>query len=891
MQSNKTSNIPPFIVAALLWSLAVMMFARDIQKIWAQKSEIPEAARVSAAAIRTVSDPKSGWYPAQLDPVFGFETDAQGWKLDSDAATPPPLAISDQTASEGKHALALPVHFPDPATITRDNTIVNDPYRLQGVRYIAYDVFVPKNCSGYVGALLFMKDKDGLWYQARSRAALIPGKWTTVTADIRGDSPDVIPLGHLGQWDENQAARVNGIGITVYGEREYSGTVLIDNIRGWMRAPRFVALLNQLQAQPVSPDRAKTLFALKQQAEAFPTEPIRIINLRTDPPAPPKLPPAPSAASQPSMVETLPSVQRFDTMTLRFELSRQADNPFDPEKADIICKVVAPSGKVSENIGFWSQDYDRVDRFAGDDLKAIGRPEWRVRITPAEVGVYTCTVSARLGADSVSSMPLKFRSVPSDAPGFIRVSKKDPRYFETDTGDFYYPVGHNLHSPIDIRCWKEVIKLDPPAGRGLNMYADFFNKMQNAGENTAEVWMSSWWVGIEWTSQWRDYFGHGRYSLQNAWKLDTLLEMARKHGIRIHLVLDNHGKFSEYCDWEWELNPYNSVTDGGGVVRTAQEFFTNETARKWHRNKLRYIVARWGADPTILGWELVSEYDLVGGNNRNDMGARNTFHRSPTLQAWAREMINYIRACDPQKHPVTVHYASDFKFVDLGLATTPAFDYVVTDAYRPDAGYTGAATRMENWASATLLKPGTPKPFWITEYGGDWNATAPSALEADLVCGPWATWMTEGAGTPMLWWYDFIDRNDLYGYLHGFSNYIKGEDRRGLEGACADLPVSGGNADGTLASRAFIWKTGAYAWVYDEPSMRSMPLPDQRRKHTAVEIPVPGLDLGNYTLEFWDCTAGTIVKTEPIKIDETRTTIMHFPDFVTNMAIKIKPAK
>jgi hypothetical protein len=364
--------------------------------------------------------------------------------------------------------------------------------------------------------------------------------------------------------------------------------------------------------------------------------------------------------------------------------------------------------------------------------------------------------------------------------------------------------------------------------------------------------------------------------------------MASEHGIHIHLVIDNHGKFSEYCDWEWDLNPYNAATEAGGVARTAQEFFTNESARKWHRNKLRYIAARWGADPTILGWELVSEFDLVGGTNRQDMGARNTFHRSPILQAWAREMIGCLREHDPYGHPVTIHYATDYKFIDVALARSPAFDYVVTDAYRPDQCYTGAAMRMEAWANSTLVQGGTPKPFWITEYGGDWNATSPAALEADVACGPWATWMTDGAGTPLFWWYDFIDRNNYYGYMRGFANYVKGEDRRGKQGTCSVLLVTGGNADATLSAHGYIYKTGAYAWVYDEPAMRLMPPPDRRQKHENAEVQVPGIDPGNYTVEYWDCNEGVIKKTESLPVDESLTMSLHFPEFTTSMAVKIK---
>src|SRR5260370_35903081 len=123
--------------------------------------------------------------------------------------------------------------------------------------------------------------------------------------------------------------------------------------------------------------------------------------------------------------------------------------------------------------------------------------------------------------------------------------------------------------------------------------------------------------------------------------------MARQHGIAIHLVLDNDGKFSEFCDWEWDNNPYNSKeNESGRGVSSADEFFHDPGERQWHKNKLRYVVARWGADPTVLGWELVSEYALVGNRQPNQWRERSEFHRSPLVQAWAREMTTATRKFD-----------------------------------------------------------------------------------------------------------------------------------------------------------------------------------------------------------------------------------------------------
>lgn len=916
-------NVPLALAALVLVTVSVGLFLSDLQKLRDDKGGVAPAHVIALKKMKELEDPANGWFPAARDPIFSFDQDDQGWTYEADSpaptltsaankaepapavAKPAPVALQTVAApGEGRgKALQVPIHFPDPATVLRDASKgPDDPYKLVGIRFIAYDVFLPKNCPGFVGCLFFLKDKDGLWYQARTRAALVPGEWTTVMADIRGDSADVTPLGHLGQWDDNQATKVRMIGLTFYGDKKFDGNILIDNFRGWMRPQRFKSMVEQLKGNaeiaPVAAARMRQLDELAKKTDVYKDEPIQVINLRTEP----------SAASDEGGPSSPPMVRKFETLTVRFELNRQIDNPFDPEKADISCIVEnKASGKKVEHIGFWFQDYDRADRFVEDELKPMGRPEWRVRITPREEGEHTYKLRVKLKTASAKDgqpyetleLPARpFFVMPSEGKGFISVSKKDSRFFEFENGDFYYPIGHNLSSPVDIRCWKIVFNQDPPAGRGLPMYIDFFDKMEKNGENMAEVWMASWWLGIEWTSRWRDYYGAQRYSLQHAWKLDYLLDLARKKGIYIHLVLDNHGKFSNWCDWEFQDCPYNRNSPGdAGVVNNSEEFFTDPTCRKYHRNKLRYIAARWGSDPTIFGWELCSEYDLVGGTSQyaaqgGQGHPRQYFHRSPTLKAWAREMIGHLRQCDPYDHPVTNHYATDTRWVDVDLAREPSgdgkqlFDYVATDVYRrPEKRYTMSALENQQWFNVNL-KGDARKPFWITEYGGDFNAAPVDFLISDVHCGMWSTWLTEGAGTPLFWWYDVIDVNNLYPYYKAFAAYSKGEDRRGLNGTTAPLTLTS-STSGAVLGYSYRWPTGAYAWVYNDAAMRSMPPEGERPHNEGIEAVIPELQPGKYRVEYWNCYTGVIDKTEDV--DVTKHSIkLAFPTFVNDMAVKVK---
>ena len=908
------------LVAVLMLILVAVLIWKDFAAMLRQQGGRADALRIWEREKKKVEDTSNGWFPTYADPLFSWEKSTQGWVYEADspaAKAGGPLTLPSPPGGEGRvrgagaatteadvlravatgererpNALSVPVHFPNPATVSRPAGRLPDvdPNTLMGVRFVSYDVLVPRECPGYVGCLLFLKDKDGLWYQARTRAAMVPGVWTPVTADIRGNSPDVTPLGHLGQWDDNQATGVKLIGITFYGDKPFDGKVLLANFRGWMRGQRFAEMAGLLGSQfPAVPESRKAqLMKLVSAAKSVREDPVRLINLRTAPPAPE------------SSVGGPPAVRRFETFTLRFELSRQVDNPFDPEKADITCLVKTPSGKSLEHVGFWYQDYDRTQRFEDDDLKPMGRPEWRVRITPREPGEYSYQLRVKLGNEPMLELPPRtFVCQPSsEGKGFLRVSERDKRFLEFETGSFFYPIGHNVSTPVDMRCWREIFKKEPPAGRGLAMYMDVFDKMEANRENTVEVWMASWWLGIEWTTYWKDYYGPRRYSLPHAWKLDYLLDLARQHGLYIHLVLDNHGKFSQWCDWEWDNNPYNSHLQPNGIVATAQEFFSSQTARKWHKNKLRYIAARWGSDPAILGWELVSEYDLVGGTAKEvakNNHPRMVFHRSPVLQDWARDMIGYLRRCDVYGHPVTNHYATDYTWIDVVLAGEvtpdgrPLYDYIATDAYRKDRPYTGAALRMQEWVN-TNLPASSLKPFWITEYGGDFDVGVPaSGLAGDVHSGMWATWMTDGMGMPLFWWYDFIDTNNLYGYYRAFANFIEGEDRRGIAGITVPLKIGGGSSEKGLKGLVYHWNNGAYVWIYENAAMDRMPGPNERASYEGVLAGVPGLQEGKYSIEYWDCFEGKAIGKEYGQdLPAGQNLKLKFPLFKTSCAVKVK---
>jgi hypothetical protein len=169
----------------------------------------------------------------------------------------------------------------------------------------------------------------------------------------------------------------------------------------------------------------------------------------------PELPPM-TGHGEPAIRRVAPSaptVPRFGKFELTVELTAAYGNPFDPEQVDLTAEVATPTGKHIVVPGFFYQPYR--NRNAGDDsrrplLDAVGEPCWKVRFTPTEVGKHDYAVHLRNRfvqvQGDVRSAPGSFAAVESGAPGFIRVSRTNPRYFEFDNGRPFFAVGQNLQN-------------------------------------------------------------------------------------------------------------------------------------------------------------------------------------------------------------------------------------------------------------------------------------------------------------------------------------------------------------------------------------------------------------------------------------------------------------
>jgi hypothetical protein len=485
----------------------------------------------------------------------------------------------------------------------------------------------------------------------------------------------------------------------------------------------------------------------------------------------------------------LRQVPRWTTIEETLQRPVVETNPFDPAEVAVSGEFRAPSGEVITMPGFVTRAYQRRLEGGREVLTADGELQWAIRFTPPTEGRWSWRwrVETSSGVEVGHWTDFAVTAAAPGGHGFIRRSRRDPRYLELDDGQPFWAVGENL-------SWYDA--------RGTFAYDEWMARLAAQGCNYIRLWMPSWAFGLEWIR--RDGSGAvretslGNYAarLDRAWQLDYVLALAQRHGMFVMLSIQNHGAFSLTSNSEWADNPYNAAN--GGPLQHPQEFFTDEQALDLFKRRLRYIVARWGASPNILAWELWNEVDLAESPGL------------PALVAWHEDMAATLRALDPNRHLITTStsggalrslYAIDA--IDLAQLHFYAFEgvnAVFTDVLPP--------------AVARLAASG--KPVLIGEAGVDFRGPAETlAVDPDadgLHDIIWSGLISGSFGSGMTWWWDnVIDPENLYFHFGPLADLTRGVDFAS-EGFVASRPAATAG-ERTLSAFALQGASTILVWV------------------------------------------------------------------------------
>ncbi len=421
--------------------------------------------------------------------------------------------------------------------------------------------------------------------------------------------------------------------------------------------------------------------------------------------------------------------KQFERFELALGLDAEFKNPFDFNEVNLFAEFTAPSGKTVKTDGFLYRKYELL--LFGRDAETIrpsGEPEWRIRFAPTEKGVWKYRIGLRDRHGKTTSLPEKsFTAAASKNPGFLRVSPRDSRYLAFDDGSSFFGLGFASHS------WNP---------RNLVLYTKhYLNQLAAFGGNYTSINLEVPGNGGFGLQVGKNL---GVYSLENAFRLDYILECAERRGIYLLPCMHQTGLGMLRM---WNGSIYNRKN--GGPCDSVADFFSSPEMRTLIKNRLRYLVARWGYSTNILGFEIFNEVNYTDGFKTNP-GSVVDFHR---------DLAAYMKQIDPNKHLMSTCFGSGDACELPEIWRLPEIDFTVTHSYANDI----AGALFERQRTKALYE----KPTIGGENGiganlcGQAQSADPEGISFHN--NLWASLVTKSAGNVLQWWYSHLhDPLDFY---------------------------------------------------------------------------------------------------------------------------------
>lgn len=431
------------------------------------------------------------------------------------------------------------------------------------------------------------------------------------------------------------------------------------------------------------------------------------------------------------------TIQKLEKFELKIDLIAGYSNAYDYDDIAVQCIFTTPSGKKDTVDGFYMEHYN----FTTDStINSKGYGNFSVRYTPVESGNYSYQLSC-INKEGKAVYPAKsFKSTDHFAKGFVR--KNTTNYLSFDDGAQYIPVGENM-------CWQQ--------RNVVNDYTKWLTKLTDNGGNFIRLWMPDWSFGFEWKNGKNGFEGLKKYKQSSAFYLDWLLEYCKEKSVYMMLCLNHHGQVSTGVNPEWKDNPYNAAN--GGPCNNTWDFFTNATAKDLIKNRMRYIVARYGYSQNIMSWELFNEVEWTDQYETHKNDVKN----------WHGEMAAFLKNIDVNKHLVTTSFAHDHN--DAGTWNLEDIDFTQTHYY---AGVSNPEKILSAGSRDYLLQ--YDKPTLNGEFGINAQNISLGTIDPKGVYihnSIWATAFSGAMGTAMTWWWDnYIDPKNLYVHYKPLSRLI-----------------------------------------------------------------------------------------------------------------------
>lgn len=541
----------------------------------------------------------------------------------------------------------------------------------------------------------------------------------------------------------------------------------------------------------------------------------------------------------------------FKLLELELSIPSLSDdiNVYKEDDISITFESLLSCGKRIKIDAFYYEDFLFDDKY--EMLGSTGKsPSFRIRISPPEYGLMIFTVTLAIKKQVVDSVKgCVFVEKNNVCSKLLKVEPKRRQTFKASSGETKIMIGENL-------CWSHPTL---EYGNFAKFTIERMKKLSENGANYVRIW---------------DYMdcrnhikaGINKMHIDCCAMWDQVFEQAEKLGIYISFVLMNHGEVSTKVDARWHDSIWH--TSKGGYLTDAKEFFTDRKTIDAFKSYVRYIVSRWSYTESIMAYELFNEIDhtdaMISGMIEE-------------VNAWAKEISDYIRFLDPYGHMVT----NNAGFPAVPPVISQGMDFVYYHMYNNAFPNVLADVQTNAWRTF-----GCPVLIGEAGFDGPKGTAYGGYVSKDLWSvhqGNWAGVMGGGAGTAMFWFWPQLDEADGYKCYKGISKMAKripwnDTDMQFVDYSVLDIKNNQMNAMG------YCGKDYCHLWFYDNLFTHMV---NEDKTIFDDETIILNIEDGQYSVCWIDTSTGDCFMEQQI-FAENGILCINMPPWSRDIAVSIK---
>jgi len=366
--------------------------------------------------------------------------------------------------------------------------------------------------------------------------------------------------------------------------------------------------------------------------------------------------------------------------------------------------------------------------------------------------IWRCAIFFCLPLSALASSP----PASDPDPAFVRVSPRDPRYFELSDGRPYIPIGLNLIAPS--------ASVDQ---EGVRQMEQWISALAENHGNFIRLWLSHRFFDAE-------HEKSGVYDEAIASRIDRVIRAASGKGVRVKMTIEHFRHFFR-TEQKWAAKPLHHVSQGG-PANDESDFFKGKASREQFKRKLDWYAGRYANDPTIFAWELWNEINAV---------------RAEGWEDWTETMLSELRSRFPRT--LVTQSLGSFDTVKVRpkyqwLALLQQNDFAQVHRYL-DLGASlevchGPVDVLASDAVEELIRLNPGKPVVLAESGAvEPSHSGPFKLYPEDKAGIilhdilFAPFFSGAAAAGQVWhWDQYVAANNLWFQFDRFAQAVAGID-------------------------------------------------------------------------------------------------------------------